>query len=80
MRELEHTIERAVVLANGPSLSPMDLSLAPSVRTTQPLSLQDVMREHARVILGNNDGNRSATARELQISRNRLARLLDEDE
>jgi Nif-specific regulatory protein len=40
------------------------------------LELEEVERRYAKAILDRNDGNQSAAARALGISRNKLARLL----
>jgi Nif-specific regulatory protein len=89
VRELEHCVERAVVLANGDSLTPEDLGLeqgkaAPAkiddcIPVPRQLSLDEATAVYARQVLHENDNNRSATARVLGIGRNRLARLLDSE-
>lgn len=87
VRELEHCMERAVVLASGPQIEAEDLGLDNRV-PAQPglvdgvvvpyrLSLDEASALYAKNVLAEQDGNRSAAARELGISRNRLARLLD---
>ncbi len=92
VRELEHCMERAVVLASGPEIAPDDLGLdsgraLKNVHTTAngvvlayELSLDEAGARYARATLAEHDGNRSATARALGISRNRLARLLSPPE
>jgi DNA-binding NtrC family response regulator len=40
------------------------------------LELEEVERRYAKAVLDRNDGNQSAAARALGISRNKLARLL----
>jgi Nif-specific regulatory protein len=110
VRELENTIERAVVLCEGPVLDVKDLGLEPrrlsgaldvpawssstalpvspaadpapaaadddEVRLPGNLALDEAERRYARAILERCDGNQSAAARLLGISRNKLARLL----
>ena len=92
VRELEHALERAIVLAQGPILDAASLGLdAASLGRTAPavavdpadavilphdLDLADVERRYAAAALARADGNQSAAARALGISRNRLARLL----
>ncbi|HEX3757366.1 MAG TPA: sigma-54-dependent Fis family transcriptional regulator [Kofleriaceae bacterium] len=90
VRELENTIERAVVLCEGPELGVKDLGLEPrppapatpaatgadEVRLPGNLALDEAERRYARAILERCDGNQSAAARQLGISRNKLARLL----
>jgi Nif-specific regulatory protein len=92
VRELENTIERAVVLSTGPTLAIKDLGLEPrrrsgifeipraaepaSIELPDNLSLPEAERRYALAILERCDGNQSAAARQLGISRNKLARLL----
>ncbi len=94
VRELENTIERAVVLAQGPTLSIKDLALrdpgasssmaipvtailaADTISLPPDLSLEEAERRYATAILDRCDGNQSAAARALGVSRNKLARLL----
>ncbi len=97
VRELENTIERAVVLASGPTIGIKDLALESRRATLVPgdsqvipvqappsdhvvlppgLSLEEAERRYARAVLEREDGNQSAAARALGISRNKLARLL----
>jgi Nif-specific regulatory protein len=89
VRELEHCIERAVVLAGGDQITPDDLGLesigemAPdptnSIAVPRHLSLDEATARYAKQVLSENDNNRSATARALNIGRNRLARILDSE-
>ena len=91
VRELEHALERAVVLALGPVLDAASLGLpaTPAATPAGPgaldddgltlphgLELDDVERRYAAAALARADGNQSAAARALGISRNRLTRLL----
>ncbi|MCW5804586.1 MAG: sigma-54-dependent Fis family transcriptional regulator [Deltaproteobacteria bacterium] len=104
VRELENTIERAVVMAQGTTITVKDLGLEPRRTTgalagdsligmpafgaaaaaadpstiTLPadLALEEAERRYARAVLDRCDGNQSAAARALNISRNKLARLL----
>jgi DNA-binding NtrC family response regulator len=83
VRELEHAIERAVVLARGQIIDTRALGLdrAPppaSAGDSIPagLTLAEAERAYAVAALARHDGNQSAAARELGISRNKLARLL----
>lgn len=53
IRELEHVIERAVILSEGPELEPIDW-LSPSdnkVESAKTLTLEDMERQHIRDIL-----------------------------
>ena len=82
VRELEHAIERAVVLSSSEVLSAESLSLESlpmsAATSAAPMSLEAATRQIAAEAVARHGGNRSAAARELQISRNRLARLLSE--
>ena len=88
VRELEHAIERAVVLGRGTVLSAALLGLdrglatapeasaAGTVGLPHDLTLDDAARRYAAAAVARADGNQSAAARSLGISRNKLARLL----
>ena len=90
VRELENTIERAVVLSQGPDIAAKDLGLEPrrlsptavgatpadGVALPLNLKLEDAERRYAEAMLDHCEGNQSAAARALGISRNKLARLL----
>jgi DNA-binding NtrC family response regulator len=85
VRELEHAIERAVVLSPGATIGADALGLLdPShlgdagdgLRLPEDLTLDEASRRYAAHAVERAGGNRSAAARVLGISRNRLARLL----
>lgn len=89
VRELEHCIERAVVLVAGDIIGAEDIGLERAGSATlrdatrsglqvpEHLSLDEATAFYARNVLAVHGGNRSATARALGVSRNRLSRLLD---
>ena len=52
------------------------LRVTDTSRCRAELSLEEAERRYARAILDREDGNQSAAARALGISRNKLARLL----
>ncbi len=89
VRELEHAIERAVVFCDGDTIDGDALGLVAPARVgatgdgavalPHDLTLDDVQRRYAVAALERSGGNRSAAARALGISRNRLARLLSGD-
>jgi len=90
VRELEHAIERAVVLSPTPNIDAVGLGLRDTrsaaaspqgAGVTLPLGLDlaEVERRYARAATDHHQGNRSATARELGIGRNKLARLLSDE-
>lgn len=88
IRELENSIERAVILCPGeqitpkelpPQMLPDDFETAAMISTPQEgLSLKDVEREAIRTTLEQVDGNRSRTARILGIARQTLINKIKE--
>ena len=82
VRELEHTLERAVLLARGNRLTVDDLALGSrSVRSAEPQPVEDMELEEAerwliRRALDKHDGNVSAAAESLGLSRSALYRRL----
>jgi DNA-binding NtrC family response regulator len=81
IRELEHTVERAVLLAAGPLLTPEDLTLrssrAPSAAAIEEMSLEDAERLLIRKALARFNGNVSHAAEALGLSRSALYRRLE---
>jgi len=86
VRELRHAIERALLLSPPGTLEPGELTPAAPAPATEgpvngglpfPAPLDDVLFNAAQAALDLNDGNKSAAARLLGISRARLQRLLD---
>lgn len=87
IRELEHCIESAVVLAEGDVIEPHHLPMpgastgsapdkAPSAPRFAPRPLDAVEREHIAATLAACDGNRTIAARSLGIGRNTLLRKI----
>jgi DNA-binding NtrC family response regulator len=84
VRQLEHIIQRAVAIARGPELEPDDLPedvVAPQVTGPSPESTVAAARERADretivATLGRHAGEIGAAARELQISRTTMWRLM----
>ncbi len=80
VRELENTMERLVVLSNGPMLEPADLAYAglftAPTTESQPLALKDLEREHILRILQKFAQNKSEAARALGIDRKTLREKL----
>ena len=81
VRELRNAVERAVLLAQGPTIDAADLAevaggLAPSGELPFPATLAALERAAAERMLALCDGNKTEAARRLDISRPRLARLL----
>jgi DNA-binding NtrC family response regulator len=80
VRELENTVERLVVLSNGPYLEPADLVfagtvLSPSSQSSSQL-LKDLERDHILETLQRFDGHKMETARALGIDRKTLREKL----
>jgi DNA-binding NtrC family response regulator len=81
VRELRNVIERAVLLATGPSLEPDDVAEPPQVEHSNgalpfPATLADLNRSAVARMLELCGGNKTEAARRLGISRPRLHRLL----
>ena len=82
MRELENTIERAVVLTRNELIAVEDLRLpqsdAPAMPFESGLPLKEIERRAVEQALDAHDGNVSATARALDVSRRWLHYKLKE--
>ncbi len=86
VRELENIIERAVILEQGPVITPQSLPQTIKmfqIETIEPdriKSLDEMNREYAENVLELLGGNRSKAAEVLGISRTSLWRILKEEE
>lgn len=73
VRELQHTIEKAVILSDKPQIVAQDFFLKKDMPTeavsTEGLTLQDMERKMIEQSLRANEGNISAVASELGITR-----------
>jgi DNA-binding NtrC family response regulator len=80
IRELEHTIERAVLLANGDVVRAVDLALNAHGSTTaqrlEELTLSEAERTLIQKALARFDGNVSNAAKALGLSRSALYRRM----
>ncbi len=84
VRQLEHIIQRAVAIARGPELEPEDLpeevvarpSAAPAPEGTVAAARERADREMIVATLARHGGEIAATARELQVSRTTMWRLM----
>jgi len=79
VRELSHVIERAVLMARGETLEPVDLRIesgGPSP-AGQPRTLEEIERDAIVQALGRNDGNVVSAAAELGVSRSALYRKME---
>jgi DNA-binding NtrC family response regulator len=85
IRELRNVLERAVLLADGPTIDTTDLALgeASTQRSDSglpfPATLASITRAAVDEMLKLCEGNKSDAARRLGISRPRLQRLLDNE-
>ena len=78
VRELRNVIERTVLMGSLPDSQPSsELAVAPVV-PAYPLewTLEQVKQAHIERVLEANEGNRSAAARQLGLSRKTLERKL----
>ncbi len=81
VRELENTIERAVVLSKGESIEAIDLRLRsdlPNLPEETGLPLKEMERRYVLQTMEANDGNVTATAEVLGVSRRWLHYRLKE--
>jgi DNA-binding NtrC family response regulator len=86
IRELENSLSRAAILAQGPAIALEHLALGEAGATPLPdgieiergeLSLEAIERAHVQRVLGELGGNKTRTAQVLGISRPRLDRIID---
>jgi DNA-binding NtrC family response regulator len=80
IRELDHTIERAVLLASGDAVAPGDLSLrgaAEGAGRLEDMSLEDVEKLLIQKALARHGGNVSVAAKALGLSRSAMYRRLE---
>ena len=81
IRELDHTVERAVLLASGDAVGPGDLSLRATggdvAARLEDMSLEDVERVLIQKALAKHQGNVSVAAKALGLSRSALYRRLE---
>jgi len=81
VRELEHAVERAVLLAPEEEIGPADLLLAPGgqgAALLERMTLDDAERHLIQRALARCEGNVSEAARELGVSRSALYRRLQQ--
>ena len=84
VRQLEHIIQRAVAIARGPELEPDDLpeevvalqAAAPAPESTVAAARERADRETIVATLARHAGEIGAAARELQVSRTTMWRLM----
>lgn len=79
VRELQYTIERAVIMAEGPLLKATDLVFSPietAIPASHDLSLRVLEKNAILQVIEKNRGNITWAAKELGITRNALYRRL----
>jgi len=80
VRELDHVVQRAVLMAQGTQVTAADLGLASSKSDAAPrleeMSLDDVERHLIRQTLERHGGNVNAAAEQLGLSRSAMYRRL----
>lgn len=76
VRELQHTLEKAVIMSDGPCLSPEDLffkSSSPSTSISSSIqTLEDMEKDMIKKAIARHEGNISAIAAQLGITRQTL--------
>lgn len=79
IRELEHAVERAVILATADELTPEDFSFKKKTKSIalQITNLEELERITVEKVIQKHDGNMSKVAKELGIGRTTLYRKLD---
>jgi DNA-binding NtrC family response regulator len=83
VRELQNAMERAVAMADGDLVAPMDLpeelglSSSSAVESLGLVSLETAERAHVQRVLDHTGGNKKAAAEILQVDRTTLYRKLD---
>jgi transcriptional regulator of acetoin/glycerol metabolism len=81
VRELDHTLERAVLMAQGGAIRGADLGLRPvagAAPRLEDLPLEEVERLLIRKALERHGGNVSQAAKALGLSRSALYRRLQQ--
>ncbi|MFI3332479.1 MAG: sigma-54 dependent transcriptional regulator [Rikenellaceae bacterium] len=76
IRELQHTIEKAVILCDREQIEPRDLLLkaveTPQATTTEAVTLETLERQTIEAAISRNEGNMSSVAAELGVTRQTL--------
>ena len=75
IRELQHTIEKAVILSESSLLKPEDFFMRPvqsSKNITPELTLEEMEKRMINLAIDKNNGNLSAAADQLGVSRQTL--------
>src|SRR5213083_862511 len=81
VRELDHVIERAVLMARGPQIKPADLGLSTAggeSKSLEDMSLEEVEAFLIKKALARNNGNARKAAESLGLSRSAFYRRLQQ--
>ena len=77
IRELEHTIERAVILAEGQYIDQLGLHLSNSAPNPEGLNLEEMEKHYVSKALDKHQGNISKAAKDLGLTRAALYRRME---
>lgn len=80
IRELEHTLERAVIMASGNQIEADDLLLKPRKKSqfeSDTTNLEEIEKQTIEEVIRRFDGNMSQVAKELGIGRTTLYRKIE---
>ena len=80
VRELSHVVESAVLMSRDTRIGPADLRIEAASTQRKAMTLEAIEQEAIRAALARHDGNVSAAADELGVSRQALYRRLNRDE
>jgi len=73
IRELKHTIEKAVIMSDSNVLKPEDILFSqlkvPSIPVQKPIEFKEIEKQAIKDALGKTHGNVSEAAKELGLSR-----------
>lgn len=83
IRELENSVERAVILCSGTELTPSDLGLDQETEKTSPADLKSALNryktQYIKKILAQTGGNKTQASKILGLQRTYLSKLLSEN-
>ncbi len=85
IRELQHTVERAVIMSEGPNLQAHDFFLSKPIHknallNSEHLNLEDTEKILIRKVIDKHGGNITKAAKELGLTRASLYRRIEKYE